>query len=128
MASPTVPPPLPPPGAPQGVQPGGVGFFAAREIAWGRLRRWDLRRFRPAHVARWLALRQGDDPKNADVVIDPRDLKYIANVCGFWFRPEDDGYARREHLGFARWGYAELVGFTAVGLASGVLFGLLGAF
>ena len=37
-------------------------------------------------------------------------------MCGVSFRPEDDVYARREHLGFAHWGYAELVGFTLIGL------------
>src|SRR5207237_4486004 len=91
-------------------------------IAWGGCRRWYLRRFRPGHVARWLALRRGDDPRYADAVIDPRDLKYVANACGLWFRPEDDTYARRGRLGFARWGYAELVGFTGVLLLLGGAF------
>src|SRR5919201_4859869 len=128
MAGPTATPCLPPPEAPVGVHPGGIGFFVRCEIAWGRLRRWYLRRFRPAHVARWLALRQGEDPAYADVVIDPRDLKFIRNVCGLWFRPDDDVYARREHLGFARWGYAELVGFTTIFVLLGGLFAALMSF
>jgi phosphatidylserine decarboxylase len=84
-----------------------------------------LRRFRPGHVARWRQLRQGDCPGCPHDIIDPRDLKFVRNVCGYWFRREDDVYARREDLGFARWGYAELVGFAAMLLLLGAL--LLGA-
>jgi phosphatidylserine decarboxylase len=122
MAGPSTTCPLPPPEAPQGVQPGGVGFFVRCELAWGRLRRWYLRRFRPAHVAHWRQLRQGDCPGCPHDIIDPRDLKFVRNVCGYWFRREDDVYARREHFGFARWGYAELVGFTTILLLLGEIF------
>jgi phosphatidylserine decarboxylase len=122
MAGPLTTCPLPPPEAPQGVQPGGVGFFVRCELAWGRLRRWYLRQFRPGPVARWRQLRRGHCPDCPHDIIDPRDLKFVRNVCGYWFRPEDDAYARREHLGFARWGYAELIGFTTTFLLLGGLF------
>src|SRR4051794_6009805 len=106
----TLPPPpspyLPPAEAPPGVQPGGHGLFVRCELAWGRLRRAFLRRFRPGHVARCFALRRGSCPDCPHDVIAPRDLKFTRTVCGYWFRPEDDVSARREHLGFARWGYA----------------------
>ena len=112
--------------SPRGTQPGGHGIFVRCELAWGRFRRWWLRRFCPGHVQRWQSLRQGSDPQFDDVVIDSRDLKFIRPVCGISFRPEDDSYARREHLGFARWGYAELVGFTSIGLVIAALLGFLG--
>jgi phosphatidylserine decarboxylase len=122
MAACADPLPLPIPESPHGTQPGGEGFFSRCEIAWGRFRRWYLRRFRPNHEARWLALRQGDDPQFDRDVIDPRDLKYIRPVCRFWFHPKDDIFAAREHYGFARWGYAELVGFTIIFSVLGGLF------
>src|SRR5436305_8838410 len=107
---------------PRSVQPGGYGTFVRCELAWGRLRRAHLRAFRPGHVERWLRLRQGDCPDCPHDVIDPRDLKFVQNVCGHWFRREDDIYAGQEGLGFARWGYAELIGFTTILLLLGGLF------
>jgi phosphatidylserine decarboxylase len=104
------------------VQPGGVGFFVRCELALGRFRRWYLRRFRPTHVAHWLQLRRGECPNCPHDIIDPRDLKFVRNVCGYWFCREDDVYARREDLGFARWGYAELIGFSTLLLLVGGLF------
>jgi phosphatidylserine decarboxylase len=81
------------------------------ELAWGRIRRAWLRRFRPRYV-RWMAeLRQGECPRCSHEIIDPRDLKYLRNVCGFWFRPEDDLFAWRGRLRLARYGLAELVFF-----------------
>src|SRR5262245_9437141 len=111
---------LPPAETPQSVQPGGYGFFVRCELAWGRFRRAVLRRFRPGHVAHWRRLRQGECPGCSHDIIDPRDLKFIRNVCGYWFRPADDVYASRERLGFARYGFAELVGFSVLllGLAA----------
>jgi phosphatidylserine decarboxylase len=126
MASLTPPPIcLPPAESPQGVQPGGVGFFGRCELAWGRLRRAFLRRLRPGHVEHWRKLRQGDCDGCQHDVIDPRDLKYVCNVCGYWFRPEDDVYAYRERLGFARYGFAELVGFSALLWGLALAFGWL---
>lgn len=113
------------PETPRLVQPGG-GACLSLELAWGRLRRAWLRAVRPGYVRRMLEKRQGHCERFADDVIDPRDLKFIANVCGFWFRPEDDAFAWRGRLGFARHGLCELVVFsltlaallTATGLAA----------
>jgi phosphatidylserine decarboxylase len=123
----TLPPPtcLPPAESPTSVQPGGFGFFVRSELAWGRLRRALLRRFFPGHVDRWQKLRHGDCPNCPHDIIDSRDLKFVRNVCGYWFRPEDDRYAYRERLGFARYGFAELVGFSAILLAIAAVCGWL---
>jgi phosphatidylserine decarboxylase len=100
--------------APQGVQPGGHGPFVRLELLWGRLRRAWLRLVRPGYVYRMAGLRQGDHPGCPHDIIDSRDLKFIRNVCGYWFRPEDDPFRYRDCLGFARYGFAELVGFSAI--------------
>lgn len=84
------------------------------ELAWGRCRRWYLRHFRPGYVRRMTEKRQGQCPNCQHDVIDTRDLKYWRNVCGFWFRPEDDSFAWRNHLGFARAGLAELFVCSAI--------------
>src|SRR6266481_80141 len=107
----------PPAVTPERTQPGGDGFFVRCELAWGRLRRGYLRRFRPKYVAAMLAKRQGEDADYANDVIDPRDLKFIRPGCGLWFKPEDDAFSYRERLGFARWGYAEYVGFQLLSWA-----------
>jgi phosphatidylserine decarboxylase len=59
-----------------------------------------------------LALRQGTCPDCPHDVLDPRDLKPWRNVCGYWFRPEDDAFRWRDRLGLARPGLAEVVIFT----------------
>ncbi len=117
---------LPPPVAPAGVQPGG-GFCMGLELAWGRLRRAWLRRLRPRYVARMLAKRQGDCPGCTHDIIDPRDLKFTRNVCGHWFRPEDDRFGWRGRLGLARAGLAEVVLFSLLFLAMSGLLLALGA-
>jgi phosphatidylserine decarboxylase len=89
------------------VQPGG-GFCYRVELAWGRLRRWFLKRFRRGYVERMARLRQGELGSCSQEILDPRDLKYFRNVCDVWWRPEDDPFAWRERLPFARWGLAEL--------------------
>jgi phosphatidylserine decarboxylase len=93
------------------VQPGG-GRCLQIELAWGRLRRAWLRRFRPGYVRRMLAVRQGTCPGCTHDIIDPRDLKPWRNVCGHWFRPEDDAFRWRDRLGLARAGLAEVVLFS----------------
>jgi phosphatidylserine decarboxylase len=108
---------LPEPVPPAGVQPGG-GFCMSLELAWGRLRRGWLRRFRPGYVRRMLALRQGHCENCPHDVIDPRDLKFCRNVCGHWFRPEDDRFRWRGRLGLARPGLAEVVIFTSLSLCA----------
>lgn len=99
------------PQKPESIQPGG-GRCMAIELAWGRWRRFVLRTTRPGYVRRLLAQRQGDCPNCPHDIIDSRDLKYHRNVCGFWFRPEDDAFRWRDRLGFARAGLAELLIFT----------------
>jgi phosphatidylserine decarboxylase len=78
------------------------------ELAWGHHRRWLLRRLRPGYVRRMAGKRQGTCPDCRHDIIDSRDLKYCRNVCGYWFHPEDDPFAWRNRLGFARAGLAEL--------------------
>lgn len=102
------------PETPTSVQPGGFGWFVRAELLWGQVRRFLLRRFRPGHVAKWREKRRGQCAVFADSVIDPRDLKFIRNVCGYSFDPADDVYRSRESLGFARYGFAELVGYSVI--------------
>jgi phosphatidylserine decarboxylase len=90
----------------------GAGFGMRLELVWGRLRRAWLRRIRPGHVRSMLARRQGQCDQCPHDVIDPRDLKYFRNVCGYWFRDEDDPFRWRGRLGLARDGLAELLLFT----------------
>ncbi|HTU18160.1 MAG TPA: phosphatidylserine decarboxylase [Gemmataceae bacterium] len=95
------------------IQPGG-GFCFALERAWGRCRRAWLRRFRPGYVRRMAELRQGHCPGCPHDILDPRDLKLVRNVCGYWFRPEDDPFAWRGRLRLARAGLVELLLFSAI--------------
>ena len=97
------------------------------ELAWGRWRRAWLRRIRPGYVRRMAERRQGQCPGCPHDAIDPRDLKLCRNVCGYWFRDEDDPFRWRGRLGLARAGLAEVVCFSALLLGAGVLFALLGA-
>ncbi len=95
------------------IQPGG-GFCFALERAWGRCRRGWLRRFRPGYVRRMAQLRQGHCPNCPHDIIDSRDLKLYRNVCGYWFRPDDDPFAWRGRLPLARAGLAELLCFSTL--------------
>jgi phosphatidylserine decarboxylase len=104
---------------PPSVQPGG-GFCMNLELTWGRLRRAFLRRFRPGYVRRMAEKRQGDCLNCPHDIIDPRDLKFTRNVCGYWFLPDDDRFQWRGRLGLARAGLAELVFFTLVFLVLAV--------
>jgi phosphatidylserine decarboxylase len=106
---------------PPGVQPGGHGFFVRLEIAWGRVRRAWLRRCRPGYVRRMAEKRLGHCPGCPHEIVDSRDLKYYRNVCGFWFRPEDDRFRWRDRVRLARYGWAEVVGFSFVLLLLGLL-------
>jgi phosphatidylserine decarboxylase len=91
----------------------------AIELAWGRWRRATLRRFRPGYVQAMQARRQGECPGCPHDIIDSRDLKYVRNACGYWFRPEDDRFHGRDRLGFARYGLAELLIFSVLYLLLG---------
>jgi phosphatidylserine decarboxylase len=115
------------PAAPTGVQPGGHSLATHLEAGWGRLRRAFLRRFRPGYVRAMEAKRQGQCPGCRHDVIDSRDLKFVRNVCGYHFGPEDDPYRRRGLLPLARAGLAEVVFYSVLllGLAAG--FAVLGA-
>jgi phosphatidylserine decarboxylase len=91
----------------------------AIEMAWGRCRRALLRWLRPGYVRAMQGKRQGDCPGCLHDIIDSRDLKYVRNVCGFRFRPEDDRFRRRDRLGFARYGLAELAIFSLAYVLAG---------
>jgi phosphatidylserine decarboxylase len=105
-------------------QPGG-GFCMRLELAWGRLRRALLRRFRPGYVLAMRLKRQGQCENCPHDVLDPRDLKFSRNVCGYWFRAEDDRFRWRGRLRLARAGLAELVFFSLVLVSLLVLFSIL---
>ncbi len=110
-----------PPQTPTSVQPGG-GFCYSLERAWGALRRTILRNYFRGYALRMERLRQGHCPNCPHDIVDPRDLKYMRNVCGYWWRPEDDPYVWRGRLGFARHGLAEIVVFTLAFLSLGGIF------
>lgn len=101
----------------ESIQPGG-GLCVDLEAAWGRLRRRLLRRFRPGYVGRMRELRQGSCEGCRHDIVDPRDLKLVRNVCGFWFREEDDPFRWRDRLRLARAGMAEVVVSSVACLAA----------
>ena len=103
------------------VQPGG-GICYSIELAWGRLRRWYLRRFRPGYVRRMAELRQGDATGAPHELLDPRDLKYCRNLCSADWLPGDDPFRWRERIPLARWGLAEiqLMGYPLLALTIGL--------
>src|SRR6516165_121607 len=106
-------------------QPGG-GLCMSMELAWGRLRRGGLRRFRPGYVQAMQQKRQGHCPDCPHDIIDPRDLKFFRNVCGHWFRAEDDAFRWRSRIGLARYGLAEVVCFSLLFFVLTLLVAALG--
>lgn len=90
------------------IQPGG-GVVMSIELAWGRVRRWILRTFRPGYVNKMAALRQGDRGSLPFDPVDSRDLKYYRNQATYWWADGDDPFAWRDSLGFVRVGLAELI-------------------
>jgi phosphatidylserine decarboxylase len=114
--------------SPTSIQPGGAGWCTRLELAWGRCRRGLLRRCRPGYVRTMYARRQGDCPNCPHDIIDARDLKYWRNVCGYWFRPEDDRFRWRDRLRLARPGLAEVVLFTLLAVASAAALTALAVF
>jgi phosphatidylserine decarboxylase len=97
-------------------QPGG-GLCMQIELAWGRWRRRWLRSFHAGYVQAMAAKRQGECVNCPHDIIDPRDLKFYRNVCGYSFKDEDDAFRWRGQLGLARMGLAEIVCFSlALGL------------
>jgi phosphatidylserine decarboxylase len=103
------------------VQPGG-GVCYRIELAWGRLRRWYLKRFRARYVQQMAQLRQGDPAGAPHEVLDPRDLKYCRNLCTCYWEPQHDRFHWRDRIGFARWGLAELqlMGYPLLALTVGL--------
>jgi len=89
------------------VQPGG-GFCYSIELAWGRLRRWYLKRFRKAYVRKMAQRMRGSAEAAPHEVLDPRDLKYCWNRCTAYWLPADDPFRWRDGLRLARWGLAEI--------------------
>jgi len=90
------------------VQPGG-GLCYTLELAWGRCRRWYLRRFRGGYVARMAKLRRGDPSDAPHEILDPRDLKYCRNICNAHWDAKDDPFHWRNDLPLVRWGLAEVL-------------------
>jgi phosphatidylserine decarboxylase len=101
-------PPLVAATIPTMVQPGG-GLCFGLEATWGRFRRAWLRRVHPGYVRRMAEQRQGECTGCTHDVIDSRDLKLVRNVCGYWFRPEDDRFRWRDRIPLARYGLAEVL-------------------
>ncbi|HVX61380.1 MAG TPA: phosphatidylserine decarboxylase, partial [Pirellulales bacterium] len=72
------------------------------------VRRWLLRSFRAGYVAKMAEKRRGSSAGAPHEILDPRDLKYCRNLCSADWAAEDDRFAWRERIPFARWGLAEL--------------------
>ncbi len=90
------------------VQPGG-GVCYRMELAWGRLRRWYLSRFRASYVARMRQLRQGSSEGAPHAIVDSRDLKFCRNQCTCDWSADNDPFGWRDRIPLARWGLAEVV-------------------
>ncbi len=90
------------------IQPGG-GIVMSIELAWGRLRRWLLRTFRPGYVEQMRKLRQGGRGSLPFEPVDSRDLKFYRNQETYWWPDSDDSFRWRDSLPFARVGLAELI-------------------
>lgn len=99
------------------IQPGG-GICYSIELAWGRLRRWYLQKFRRGYIQRMAALRQGETTGAPHEIYDPRDLKFCRNQTTCYWRPQDDPFRWRERIPLARWGLAEvqLMGYPLLAL------------
>ncbi|TWU45049.1 phosphatidylserine decarboxylase [Novipirellula aureliae] len=94
------------------IQPGG-GIVMSIELAWGGIRRWYLRKFRPGYVQRMLQTRQGHKGSLPFDPVDPRDIKYYRNQDTYWWADADDPFQWRESLPFVRVGLAELLLLTS---------------
>ncbi|MFO0903550.1 MAG: phosphatidylserine decarboxylase family protein [Pirellulales bacterium] len=98
------------------IQPGS-GVCMRLELAWGRVRRAWLKTFRRGYVERMRKTRRGEPVNVPHEVLDPRDLKFYRNQGDCGWAPEDDPFAWRDRLPFARVGLAELLligGFFAL--------------
>ena len=99
------------------IQPGS-GICMRLELAWGNIRRAWLKTVRPGYVARMRSLRKGEGRGCPHEVLDPRDLKFYQNQGGYYWEPQDDPFAWRDRLPFARVGLCELF------LISGMFFAI----
>lgn len=106
------------------IQPGG-GFCMRLELAWGGVRRWYLKKFRAAYVARMLACRKGEPRGCPHEVIDPRDVKFYRNQGGVYWDAEDDPFAWRDRLPFARAGLCELFLISGAFFVTAAILGVL---
>lgn len=102
------------------VQPGG-GVIVKLELAWGRARRWLLKRFFPKYIERMRATRKGTENVCPHEVLDPRDVKYYRILGGYYWDKQDDPFVWRDRLPFARAGLAELLVFGGGSLALAAL-------
>ncbi|VAX42227.1 Phosphatidylserine decarboxylase [hydrothermal vent metagenome] len=93
------------------IQPGG-GFIITLEKAWGVMRRCYLKIFRKGYIQKMAALRQGDHNPCPHDCFDPRDLKFYQNQKGWHWKLQDDPFAWRDKIPFARPGLAELICFS----------------
>jgi phosphatidylserine decarboxylase len=89
------------------IQPGG-GVVMSLELAWGRWRRWYLRKFRPAYVARMAARRQGSRGDLPFEPVDSRDMKFYRNQASYWWADADDPFMWRDSLPLMRVALAEV--------------------
>ena len=89
------------------VQPGSGKCYRI-ELAWGRIRRWWLKTFRPGYVRKMADLRNGSTEGAPHEILDPRDLKFCRNVVNCSWDEKDDRFRWRQRIPFARWGLAEL--------------------
>jgi phosphatidylserine decarboxylase len=81
----------------------------AIELAWARFRKFWLRKLCPGYVQSMQAKRLGDCPVCPHDIIEPRDLKFTRNVCGYSFPPDVDPRSFSTRFGFARHGLAEII-------------------
>ncbi|TWT83907.1 phosphatidylserine decarboxylase [Planctomycetes bacterium CA13] len=105
------------------IQPGG-GVVMSIELAWGRLRRWYLRKFRPGYVERMQKTRQGHRGPLPFDPIDSRDIKYYRNQDTYWWADADDPFQWRDALPFVRVGLAELLLLGSSFLILSILIGI----
>jgi phosphatidylserine decarboxylase len=67
--------------------------------------------------------RRGDCPGCTHDIVDPRDLKFYRNVCGYWFEAADDRFRWRARLAIARAGWAELLVFAGSAIVMAIALG-----
>ena len=95
-----------------------AGYAIASNWPGGCWRRWYLKHFRRGYIEHMAKTRRGSVEGAPHEILDPRDLKYCQNLCTCHWAEEDDPFAWRDRLPFARWGLAELqiMGWPLLGL------------